>query len=190
MVAIEGAFTFAAVAVLPAYLVRDHGLSLSAAGGIVALYAAGGFVYSITARRLVPVFGEAGLAGWRGAALALAWVAMVLAPHWWATVPSTLLAGLGFHSMHDVMQTQATQMAPAARGTAVSLFAGGMVAGISVGVALASAVVDRAGIEPVFLACAAALGLLALVFSASLTRAAGATAGGQPRTGSGPRLGG
>ena len=70
--------------------------------------------------------------------------------------------------LHGTLQTHATQMVPALRGTAVSLFASTMFLGISVGVAAASAVVDRVGTRPVFMACAVALAMLGAVFALSL----------------------
>ena len=66
-------------------------------------------------------------------------------------------------------------MVPALRGTAVSLFASTMFLGISVGVAAASAVVDRMGTRPVFLACAIVLAALGAVFAFSLRQRAAAS---------------
>lgn len=55
------------------------------------------------------------------------------------------------------MEVQATQMAPATRGTAVSLFASCMFLGISSGVAAASWIVDHVGYRPLFIGCGAGL---------------------------------
>ena len=49
----EGAFAFSGLAFLPAFLVREYGLGLSAAAGVVVLYGIGGFVYAFAARRLL-----------------------------------------------------------------------------------------------------------------------------------------
>ena len=53
--------------------------------------------------------------------------------------------------LHNTLQTNATQMAPEARGLAVSLFAFVLFCGQSVGVALAAPVMDRYGARPIFL---------------------------------------
>jgi predicted MFS family arabinose efflux permease len=50
---------------------------------------------------------------------------------------------------HNVMQANATQMAPEARGTAVSLFASFLFLGQSLGVVLAAALIDRIGTSAV-----------------------------------------
>lgn len=164
-VAIEGALAFGAVAFLPAFLATTFGLSLSTAAAIVVLYGLGGLVYSTAARWLVPCFGEAGLALCGGAVLALAWIGIASSAHWAFTLPATLLGGLGFYTLHGLMQTHATQMAPAVRGTAVSLFASAMFIGIASGVGVAGRVVDSAGYRTLFAACAIGLAVLGAAFA-------------------------
>ncbi|MGE0099763.1 MAG: MFS transporter [Hydrogenophaga sp.] len=169
-VAIEGALAFGAIAFLPAYLAGTHGLGLASAAAIVALYGVGGFAYAFGARWLVPRLGEAGLALAGGVALGLAWLALAWGTHWWVALPASTLAGLGFYTLHGVMQTHATQMAPAVRGTAVCLFASAMFIGIACGVGVAGLLVDRVGYPPVFAASGVALAMLGAAFAASLRR--------------------
>ena len=68
--------------------------------------------------------------------------------------------GAGLYMLHNTLQVHATQMAPESRGAAVALFAFCLFGGQSVGVWLASNLVDAIGTRPVF--AIAALGLLAL----------------------------
>ena len=49
-------------------------------------------------------------------------------------IPAALLIGFGFNSIHSTLQTKATELAPKARGTAVSLFAFFFFLGQSLGV--------------------------------------------------------
>lgn len=168
----EGAFAFSAVAFLPAFLVREYGLGLSAAAAIVALYGVGGFVYAFLTRRLLAVLGEEGMVLAGGLALGAAWLVIAGTNRWEAAVPACLLGGAGFYMLHGTLQTHATQMVPALRGTAVSLFASTMFLGIAAGVVLASIVVDQAGARPLFIACALALALLGAVLSVRLRYAA------------------
>jgi predicted MFS family arabinose efflux permease len=70
------------------------------------------------------------------------------------------VAGLGFYMLHNTLQTNATQMAPQARGAAVSLFASVFFIGQTVGVALTALLVQRLGSTPVL--ALGSLGLLAL----------------------------
>jgi predicted MFS family arabinose efflux permease len=164
----EGAFAFSGLAFLPAYLGRTFGLGLSTAAAIVALYGVGGFLYAFAARRMVGLLGEGGIALAGGIAMGLAWLLLAVGGHWALALPGCLIGGLGFYMLHGTLQTHATQMVPALRGTSVSLFAMAMFLGISIGVAVASSVVDRIGYRPLFLACGVALAVIGAVFAFSL----------------------
>jgi predicted MFS family arabinose efflux permease len=72
--------------------------------------------------------------------------------------------------LHNTLQVHATQMAPEARGGALALFACSLFTGQSVGVWLASHVVDAAGVRPVFAVAALGLFALALDFRRRLAR--------------------
>lgn len=164
----EGAFAFGGLAFLPAFLVREFGLGLSAAAAVVALYGVGGFFYALATRQLLARLGESGMVLVGGLCLCTGWLVLTFGQHWALALPACLVAGNGFYMLHGTLQTHATQMVPALRGTAVSLFASAMFLGISAGVATASAVVDRIGSRPVFAGCAAALVALGVVLSLSL----------------------
>jgi predicted MFS family arabinose efflux permease len=58
--------------------------------------------------------------------------------------------GFGYYMLHNTLQTNATQMLPEARGTAVAGFSSALFLGQSVGVALAAPFVGRAGAAHVF----------------------------------------
>ena len=55
-----------------------------------------------------------------------------------------MFIGLGFYMLHNTLQTNATQMSPEARGTAVGLFSAALYLGQTAGVAAAAPVIDRA----------------------------------------------
>jgi predicted MFS family arabinose efflux permease len=71
---------------------------------------------------------------------------------------------------HNTLQTNATQMAPNARGLAVSLFAAAFFLGQTSGVALASLAVARVGTRPVLAAGGIGVLLVALLFAALRAR--------------------
>lgn len=165
VVAIEGALAFGTLAFVPARMVGGFGLSASAAGGVMVLYGLGGLIYSLFARRWLAMMGERGLALVGGVLigtglLALAWAPVVA----WA-VGGCFLAGIGFYMLHNTLQVQATQMAPHARGTAVTLFACLLFLGQSTGVLVVAFSVDRGWLPAVF--SAAAIGVAALGFLVS-----------------------
>ena len=183
VVTIEGALAFGTLAFVPSRMVEGFGLSAAAAGGVMVLYGIGGLLYSLFARRWLALLGEHGLAMLGASAIAcglllLAWAPVVA----WAVV-GCFFAGLGFYMLHNTLQTQATQMAPHARGMAVTLFACLLFLGQSCGVFLVALSVDRGWLVPVF--TAAALGVVALgaVIGRSLHRARAMEAAGAKAAG-------
>ena len=72
--------------------------------------------------------------------------------------------------LHNTLQTNATQMAPEARGLAVSTFANVLFIGQAAGVWLSGLVIDRIGYAPVFIAAGAALLVVGGTFALLLDR--------------------
>jgi len=157
---LEGAMAFGTLAFVPSQLVRHFHLSPSVAGGLMALYGVGGLLYSQMARRWLGWFGERGLAQLGSALVALGLLLLAWAPHVALAALGCLSAGLGFYMLHNTLQTQATQMAPHARGSAVTLFACVLFFGQSTGVLLAAQTVDRGGLDWAY--TVAALGMVVL----------------------------
>jgi len=174
IVTLEGALVFGALSFVPAYLQQRYGLAPTAAGAVVAVFALGGLAYVAIARRLVARLGERGLAGTGGAVLGASFLAYWLGPGWGWSVAASLALGFGYYLLHNTLQTHATQMAPQARGTAVSLFASCLFLGQAAGVALAALAVDASGLEGVFAGAAVALPLLGFAFVRAMARRAAA----------------
>jgi predicted MFS family arabinose efflux permease len=84
--------------------------------------------------------------------------------------PAMILLGLGIHMLHNTLQTNATQMAPEARGLAVSTFANVLFMGQAAGVWLAGLIIDRSGFAPVFVGAGAALLVVGIAFALLLGR--------------------
>lgn len=160
IVAVEGALGFGTMAFVPARMVDGFGLSASAAGGVMVLYGVGGLVYSLMARRWLALLGEKGLALLGAMMIAVGLLLLAWAPVVHLAVVGCFCAGLGFYMLHNTLQVQATQMAPEARGTAVTLFACLLFLGQSIGVLAVAASVDRGWIAQVF--SIAALGVVVL----------------------------
>jgi len=99
---------------------------------------------------------------------------LALSPVWWTALPACVAAGLGFYMLHNTLQTNATQMAPQARGAAVALFASAFFLGQTVGVALMAVAYERAGTAVGIAACAPLLLALGLRFAAMRRDHAGA----------------
>ena len=141
--AAEGALAFGSLAFVPSQLEKGLGLTASAAGGLMVLYGVGGLFYSQMARRWLGWCGERGLARLGGVLVALGLLLLVWGQQVALAALGCLLAGLGFYMLHNTLQTQATQMAPQARGSAVTLFACMLFFGQSSGVLLTALTVDQ-----------------------------------------------
>lgn len=158
--AIEGALAFGTLAFVPSQLVQHFHLSASMAGGLMALYGIGGLLYSQMARRWLGWFGERGLARLGGTLVALGLLLLSCGQHPVLAALGCVAAGLGFYMLHNTLQTQASQMAPHARGSAVTLFACLLFFGQSTGVLLVAQTVDRGGLTWAY--TVAAFGMVAL----------------------------
>jgi predicted MFS family arabinose efflux permease len=121
-------------------------------------------VYALYASYFVRRLGEYRLATLGGLMMAFAFAVYWLSSVWYWGLLAGLLLGLGYYLLHAVLQTHATQMSPAMRGTAVALFASFLFFGQSVGVIVASVVVDYFGLGAVFPIGIIGLPLLALYF--------------------------
>jgi predicted MFS family arabinose efflux permease len=161
---LEGMMMFGSIAFIPVHLQVRFSLGPAAAGAMVTAYAAGGVLYALGARRFVAGLGERGLALGGGLVLLFGYLLLAFAPLAWASLPGILLIGVGFYMLHNTLQVNATQMAPAARGAAVSLFALCLFTGQSAGVWLAGKVVDAYGTAPVFIAVSFGLAALGWEF--------------------------
>ena len=169
---IEGAAGFGVLAMWASHLHRVLGLSLSSSGAIVALYGLGGMLYMAVARPLIRRFGERGLALLGVCLLALSALLVAYSPYWPPTVAASFFGGFGFFMFHNTMQANATQMAPGARGTAVSLFAAALFMGQSLGALLAANLIDRIGSTAVIALGGGVVLLLGVFFAHALRRRA------------------
>jgi MFS transporter, YNFM family, putative membrane transport protein len=167
---LEGALAWGAFAYIGADLHLRFGLTYTLVGITVGCFGIGGLIYAGMVKLLVRRLGQIGLAIGGSLILAAAYVVLAAGPAWWLAPAATTAIGLGFYMLHNTLQTNATQMTPEARGTAVALFSSALYIGQTAGVALGALVIDRIGAIPLFLGTAAALPALALWFAGELKR--------------------
>jgi predicted MFS family arabinose efflux permease len=159
---LEAALMFGAFTYVGADLHLRFGLDFALVGLFVGAFAIGGLFYSMSVHVLVARLGQTGLAAGGGILLAAAYVTLAFEPYAWIAPIAIVTIGLGFYMLHNTLQTNATQMTPEARGTAIGIFSAALYLGQMLGVAAAAFVFDRYTGVPVFLIAAA--GLLALGF--------------------------
>jgi predicted MFS family arabinose efflux permease len=168
----EGVFLLGPLAFLPSYLHQRFGLALSAASALIALYAVGGLLYALIARHVVRRFGERRMVLWGGVVMGLGFLAWYASPVAWVAAPVALAVGFGTYLFHNTLQTNATQMAPATRGTGMALFAFSFFNGQAIGVSLAGLAYDHGGALPLLVVPALVLPGLGWAFARALQRRA------------------
>ncbi|MFM7965177.1 MAG: MFS transporter [Betaproteobacteria bacterium] len=148
----------------------ERHFSLTEAGLLMASFGLGGLLYASTAGRLLKRLGEAGLVRSGGLLLGVAFL-MLLAPGFWIIPAIAVFAiGLGLYMLHNTLQTQATQMTPTSRGTAMSLFACSLFLGQSIGISVAGSIVNQLGFDPLFWIAGISLLALSIWIAAILSR--------------------
>lgn len=171
----EGASGFGVMAIIATHLHQVLGLSLSLSGAIVALFGLGGVLYMTLARHLIRRLGEIGLARVGGTLMGLSFLVLGFASWWPVTPLASLSAGFGFFMFHNTMQANATQMAPTARGTAVSMFASCLFMGQALGVVLAAHLIALVGSGAVIALGGGGVMVLGLLLARGLQRRARVT---------------
>ena len=164
-VMLEGLFLFGALPYQGVSLIRRFHLGEAQVGFMLASYGIGGLIYSFTVKKVIAKLKETGMLILGGTLLAIAFVGVAFIPNWFLFIPCALLMGIGFNSLHGTLQTKATEMAPTARGTAVSLFAFSLFMGQSLGAFLMGHIFEAQGYQSVFMIAGIGLGTIAFVAS-------------------------
>jgi predicted MFS family arabinose efflux permease len=167
---IENVLLWGAFAFIGAYLRQRFNLSFTLIGLSVGCFGIGGLIYAGLVKLFVSRLGQVGLATGGGFVISVGYVTLAATPVWWLAPAATVAIGLGFYMLHNTLQTNATQMTPRARGTAVAIFSSAIFIGQTTGVFIGSLVIDRTGAAPLFLSAAVALPALALWFARELRR--------------------
>lgn len=159
---IEGFFLFGGFAYLGAFLRDRYNLPYIAIGFMLSGFGVGGLIYSASVKWLVGKLGEQGLIFVGGWLMCFGYLAIVMFQNWILFIPISVLIGMGFYMLHSTLQTRATELAPEARGTAVSLFVFSLFLGQGIGAAAIGVVVDNAGYITCFTLVSASVALLTL----------------------------
>ncbi len=162
-VLIEGLFVFGGLAYLASSLTDRFAINYAYAGLMVAGFGCGGLIYSVSVKKLVTRIGELGVLILGGALLGVGFVSIGVMPSWHWFIPAVIVVGMGYYTMHGTLQTRATELAPQARGAAISLFAFFFFLGQATGPQLLGAIVNAQGYGAAFIA--AGIGLFATAFT-------------------------
>jgi predicted MFS family arabinose efflux permease len=157
---IEGFFFFGGFTFLGAFLRDQYNLLYAVIGLLLSGVGFGNLIYSRSVRWLLARLGESGMI-LAGSLLTFGcYLLITLVNIWELFIPLSIILGTSYYMFHSTLQTKATELAPGARGTAVSLFAFSLFLGQGLGAAALGVVVDGPGYTPTFLIAGA--GMLAL----------------------------
>jgi predicted MFS family arabinose efflux permease len=159
----EGVLVFG---VLPftAPLLDARGLGAAREAGIaLAGFGAGALGYTLLAPVFVARLGPPRMLALGGLLCGAALGTVALAAHWLVVAAAMVVLGCGFFLMHNSIQTRVTEVAPAARGSAVALHAFSYFLGQSLSPALFGAGLATVGATATLAACAAGVVVLGLV---------------------------
>lgn len=127
-VCVQGMFPY-----LAAILAEQGEPRLSIAGLVLAGFAIGGILYSVTVGFLLDRLGERGFMIGGGLIVATQLATVALVPHWPAQFAAFIVMGIGFYMLHGCLQLYATELAEDARASAMSLHSAFFFLGQAVG---------------------------------------------------------
>lgn len=171
---IEGIVLFGLFPYIALLLEARNAGGVREAGFVLAGFAIGGFAYVALVRQMLGRLGIYKLI-WSGAAIAgVGFLALALSLSWPFEMAIMSVIGLGFYMIHNSLQTQATELAPSHRASAVAAHAFFFFLGQAVGPLVYRAGFDHAGID------ATLFGAGLLLAATGIATAAGLKARSQP----------
>jgi predicted MFS family arabinose efflux permease len=169
LVACEGCLFFGTFSFLGALLELRFGVSPLVSGLVLAL---AGVAQLVTARllpRLIGRVSERVMLGAGAGVMAGAYLTCAFASALWMVALACWFAGFGWMFCHTTLQTRATEVFPAARGTAITFFAFSLFLGSGVGAVAYGALLDGIGFTRSFALAGGSLGLFAVIVVRVLT---------------------
>jgi predicted MFS family arabinose efflux permease len=154
-IVIFGLFPYVAV------LLEQRGAGgLREAGFVLAGFGFGGFVYTALVRMMLGRLGIYKLILAGGIVSGLGFCLLTLGGTWPTEMAIFMIVGVGFYMIHNSLQTQATELAPANRGSAVAAHAFFVFLGQAFGPIIYGAGLESVGTSTVLLVSGAVMALL------------------------------
>jgi MFS transporter, DHA1 family, inner membrane transport protein len=167
---LEAVFMYGCFPYIATMLQQEGETRASIAGIVIAGFGIGGALYGVTVSRLLPWLGETRMMRIGGAALGFCLVAIAARLAWPLEFLNFALLGFGFYMLHAVIQIYASELAPAARGSAMALHSFFFFLGQAVGPVVYGVGLSSIGLGPVLLFGAAVLVGVGLICAQWLRR--------------------
>ncbi len=120
---IEGICVFGMFPFIAAHLQENGSGGVREAGFVIGGLGLGGGLFSLFAPRLLRKFGRRDVMGGGGVLLLVAFIFEGFSTSWPSQMAAFAVMGFAFYMLHSALQTEATELSPTARGSAVALHA-------------------------------------------------------------------
>ena len=148
---LEAVFMYGCFPYIATMLRQAGEMRASIAGIVIAGFGVGGALYGVTISRLLPLLGETRMMRLGGAAMGFCLVVIAARLYWPLEFFNFALLGFGFYMLHAVIQIYASELAPAARGSAMALHSFFFFLGQAAGPIVYGAGLSTIGLGPVLL---------------------------------------
>ena len=166
----EGIFVMGLFAYVAVLLLQAGEPRASIAGLVIASFAVGGMIYSISIGVLLRLFGQKAVMMGGGFCMAFGIAALAFAPPWPVQCAVVAVMGLGFYMLHASIQVFVTELAPATRSSAIAFHTFSIFVGQSIGTAAFGYGMSWIGSGWTLAICSAAIALTGIVSTHLLLR--------------------
>lgn len=170
LIVVEGALTLGSFAYFGALLRDRDGFSYTTIGLLIALFGLGSL---LVGRFIGPVsrrMGERRMVAFGGMGVFIGYCILTFQPAVLFVPIAMVLMGVAFILMHSTLQTRATELAPTARATGISLFAFSLFLGGSLGSFLTAQSITRFGYNETMLLLGSTMAVLTVVLATFIVR--------------------
>ena len=177
---IEGCCVLGLFPYVAAFLFELGETSLLIAGIVIAGFAVGGLLYTMTVSRFLPRIGVNGMMITGASLVALQLAAIAFGPGWKIQALCMLLMGWGFYMIHGCLQVFASELSAEARASALSLHSFFFFMGQTVGPIAYGFGIQSVGKVPTLLASAIVMVAVGIVCARLLRQTRPAAAAARP----------
>jgi DHA1 family inner membrane transport protein len=166
----EGIFLMGLFAYVAVLLLEAGETRASIAGLVIASFAVGGIIYTVSIGALLRLLGQRYVMITGGLFMATGIAVMAFTPPWQAQCAVFAMMGLGFYMLHASIQVFVTELAPATRSSAIAFHTFSIFVGQSIGTAALGYGLTLIGSAATLAICSAAIALTGIASSTLLTR--------------------
>jgi predicted MFS family arabinose efflux permease len=177
---VEGCCVLGLFPFIASFLFELGESSLSIAGIVIAGFAIGGLLYTLTVSRLLPWIGVRGMMVVGATLVGIQLVGVAFGPHWKLQMAGLLVMGLGFYMIHGCLQVFASELSVEARATALSLHSFFFFMGQTVGPIAYGFGLQHAGKTATLVSAAAVMVVLGFICARFLKQTRPADAAARP----------